>query len=153
MKTNRVRQFASEAGDTMVEFSLVAVMFIVVLLGVVEMGRMLLVYTTLAQSARAGARYAIVHGADRSGLQGSGPNGPSGTTDSSQVTTTVNNFASAGPLNPSKLIVTVTYPGGTSTVGSAVDVQVSYTYDPLVTYYNPLLSVTLSSTSEGIIVF
>ena len=42
-----------------------AVLTVIMLLFVVEMGRMLLVYTTVANAARAGVRYAIVHGSTR----------------------------------------------------------------------------------------
>jgi Flp pilus assembly protein TadG len=152
MKISELRKFRADDGATIVEFGLVAVMFVVVLLGVVDMGRMVLVYTTLAQAARAGARYAIVHGADRTGA---GPNGPSGpAANPIQVVTVVKNFASAGPLNPAGLgTPAVFYVDGTNTVGSKVRVTVTYTYDPLVSYYNSLLNVTMSSTSEGIIVF
>lgn len=135
----------------MVEFGLIAVMFIIVLLSVVEMGRMVLVYTTMANAARAGARYAVVHGGERTG---SGPTGPSGPScPCSEVDTVVKNYASAGLLDASKVTVTVSYPNGTNTPGSLVDVTVSYTYDPLVSYFNSILNKNLGSTSEGVVAF
>lgn len=133
-------------GSTMVEFALIAFTFIMVLLGVVEMGRLALVYTTMANSARAGTRYAIVHGGDLS-------SGASGPNDSSAVVTTVKNFASAGLLNTANLTVNVAYPSGSNLAGSPVTVSVQYPYDPLVGFFNTLLSTNLSSTSEGIITF
>jgi hypothetical protein len=45
--------------------AVVALMTVIMLLFVVEMGRMVLVYTTVANAARAGVRYAIVHGSSR----------------------------------------------------------------------------------------
>ena len=125
-------------------------MLIIMLLGVVEMGRLLLVYTTLAKSARAGARYAIVHGAYRTG---SGVNGASGPGNVAQVQTVVKNLAGAGLLNTASLTVAVAYPNGTNTAGSPVTVTVSYTYDPLIPYFNSLLSTGMGSTSEGVITF
>ena len=134
----------------MVEFSLIAVMLVIVLLAIVEMGRMVLVYTTVANAARAGARYAIVHGGERTGSGATGPSGPGSTT---QVQTVVKNFASAGLLNTSNLTITVSYPNGLNTAGSLVSVTVTYPYDPLLPYFSTILSTTLGSTSEGVITF
>ena len=57
---------ARRAGQTMVEFSVVAVLTAITLLFVVEIGRTVLVYTAVANAARAGVRYAVVHGSSRS---------------------------------------------------------------------------------------
>jgi Flp pilus assembly protein TadG len=46
----------------MVEFALVAPVFFLLLFGVIEGGRFVLYYQTLANATREGARYAIVHG-------------------------------------------------------------------------------------------
>ena len=150
MRLRGVRRFRMDEGSALVEFSLIAFMFIILLLSVVEMGRMLLVYTTMANAARAGARYAIVHGGERTGT---GVNGPSGPGNTAQVQTVVQNFASAGLLNTSNLTINVTYPNGLNTAGSAVSVTVTYPYDPLVIFFNSMLSTTMGSTSEGVITF
>ena len=142
-------RWSEEQGDSLVEFSLVCLMFIILLFGVVEIGRMVLVYTSIANAARAGSRYAIVHGADRTG---SGVNGPSGPGSTTQVQTVVQNFASVGLLDTSRLVIAVNYPNGNS-VGSTVSVTVSYPYDPFVTYFNPMLSTTIATTSQGVIAF
>ncbi|HTF63614.1 MAG TPA: TadE/TadG family type IV pilus assembly protein [Edaphobacter sp.] len=144
-----------DEGSNLIEFSLIALMFFIVMLGVVEMGRMVLVYTTVANAARAGARYAIVHGGNRTGSGATGPSGPGSPTVCicPQVKTVVQNFASAGLVTVSNLTVTVAYPNGVNTAGSPVNVTVTYPYDPLVTYFNSLLNVTLGSTSEGVITF
>jgi len=144
------RRRRMDQGNALVEFTFVAIMLVVVMLGIVEMGRMMLVYTTVANAARAGARYAIVHGADRTG---SGANGPSGPGSTTQVKTVVNDFASAGLLNVSNLNITVNYPNGTNTADSPVTVTVTYPYDPWVPYFGSLLNTTLGSTSEGVITF
>ena len=146
MKRNHPIRWKCDRGSTLVEFSLVVFMFIIVLLGVVEMGRLVLVYTTVANAAHAGTRYAIVHGAD----QTVSPSGPGSVT---QVQTVVKNYASAGLLNTANLTVNVTYPDGTNAAGSRVTVTTSYTYDPLVGYFTSLLSTTVGSTSQGVITF
>ena len=72
-------------------------MTLIMLLFVVEMGRTLLVYATVANAARAGVRYAIVHGSSRA--TGSTINDASGPgANPAQVVTVVKDFASAGLL-------------------------------------------------------
>jgi Flp pilus assembly protein TadG len=146
--TNVRGQANKRSGTALVEFSLTAFLLVTTLLSVVEMTRFLLVYTTLANAARAGARYAIVHGGDRSGV---GVNGPSGTGNISQVQTVVQNFASTGALNISNLTVNVTYPTDNQ-VGSTVIVQAIYPYDPFVGWFTPL-SLNLQSSSRGVITY
>ena len=135
-------------GGTLVEFAICAFLMVIVLLSVVEMARMVLVFTTLANSARAAARYAIVHGSSRTG---SGTNGPSGPGNNpAEVVLVARNFASTGALDITRLTITVTYIGGNA-VGNFVNVAVSYPYDPLVGYLP--LAVPLNSASRGVIVF
>jgi len=141
-----------QRGSSIVEFALMGFALMIIIFGCIEFDRMLLVYTAVADSARAGARYAIVHGSNRTGTG----DPASGATGYAGVTTTVKNFAGSAPLNKDALTITVQYPGSTSvtdpgnTPGSPVIVSVSYPYDPFVVLP---LRVNLSSTSRGIIVF
>jgi len=50
------------AGQALVEFSLVLPVFLVMLMGVVDVGRAIWAQNSLAAAAREGARFAIVHG-------------------------------------------------------------------------------------------
>jgi len=136
-------------GQTLVEFSLVAFLCMVLLLSIVEISRMALVYTTVANAARAGARYSIVHGGTRTGSGVDGPSGPA--QNPGQVLTVIRNFASAGLLTTSNLIITVDYPGASNAPGQPVSVTVIYPYDPLTTYFP--LRVRLGSVSRGVIAF
>jgi len=136
-------------GQTLVEFSLVAFLCMVLLLSVVEISRMALVYTTVANAARAGSRYSIVHGGTRTGSGVDGPSGPA--QNPAQVLTVVRNFASAGLLTTSNLIITVDYPGASNAPGQQVSCSVIYPYDPLTTYFP--LRVRLGSVSRGVIAF
>jgi len=140
-----------EEGNTLVEFALVGFSFIILLLGVVEMGRMLLVYTSIANAARAGSRYAIVHGGERTGSGIDGPSGP--TCPCAQVDKVVKSFASSGLVTTSNLTITVEYPDGTNTAGSRVTVKVMYPYDPLIGFFNSMLGTTMGTISEGVITF
>lgn len=138
------------AGQSMVEFSLTCFLLGMLMLAVIEIGRMMLVYATVAEAARDGARYAIVHGSSRAAGAGtSNACGPA--SNPPQVISVVTDFASAGVLNPSRLVITVNYPGGSNAPGQLVSVTVKYPYDPLTTWLP--LDVTLGSTTEGVIVF
>lgn len=136
-------------GATLVEFSLVALMLVIMLLGVVEIGRMVLVYTALNDAARAGVRYAIVHGSDTGVLSTCAPNGCSG------INTAVQTYASAGLINGANVTTSVAFPdkGSPDIPGSHVTVTVTYTYDPLISYFSSKLNVGMGATSEGVIVF
>ncbi len=141
---------SSAAGQSLVEFGLVCVMLCLVMLGVLETGRMVLVYTTVANAARAGGRYATVHGSSRTaGTALTNASGPSA--NPAQVITIVKNFASTGPLTQSRLIITVSDPGASNAPGQLVTVTVIYPYDPLTTYLP--WTVRLGSTTEGVITY
>lgn len=132
------------------EFSLVALLTVIMLLFIVEMGRMLLVYTTVANAARAGLRYAIVHGSTRAaGSTLDSASGPGN--NPAQVLTVVSNFASTGLLTTSLLVVNVTYPGASNAPGQSVNISVVYPYNPLTTYFAKTLR--LGSATQGVIVF
>jgi Flp pilus assembly protein TadG len=142
------RRITRSRGTSLIEFSLCAFLLIMVLLSMVEMGRLVLLYTTVTNAARAAARYAIVHGNNRTGSGIDGPSGPAA--NPAQVVQVATNFASI--LNTSALVVAVTYPGGTNSVGSLVTVAVSCPYNPLLGYF-PLGTIQLRNTSQGVIVF
>jgi Flp pilus assembly protein TadG len=134
----------------MIEFCLVAFMTLIMLLFVVEMGRALLVYATVANAARAGVRYAIVHGSSRAvGAASNDASGPAA--NPAQVLTVVKDFASAGLLTTSRLVINVTYPGASNDPGQYVNITVVYPYDPLTNYFSKTLR--LGSAAQGVIVF
>jgi len=142
--------FAGRNGQGLVEFTVVALMTVIMLLFVVEMARMVLVYTTVANAARAGVRYAIVHGSSRAvGTTSTSASGPA--SNPAQVLTIITDFAGAGLLTTSLLVVNVTYPNGSNAPGQPVNVTVVYPYDPLTTYFST--AFRLGSAAQGIIVF
>jgi Flp pilus assembly protein TadG len=57
------RMKRSERGSTLFEFAIGATVFLTVMFGVLEFGRALWVHNALADAARRGARYAVVHSA------------------------------------------------------------------------------------------
>jgi Flp pilus assembly protein TadG len=138
---------ASERGQSLVEFALVALQVCIALFAIVEFGRMVLVSTTVAHAARTAVRYAIVHGATRTGSGVDGPSGPGSTT---QIEANVHRYASTGLMITSRLVLAVTYPDGNNNPGSRVRVRVVYPYDPFTLLP---LNFNLGTTSEGIICF
>ncbi len=157
-KRRRARQ-----GSALVEFAVAALTLLIVVFGSIEIDRMAVTYTALAQAAKTGARYAITHGIDRTGSGMDASALSAGTTGGclnspNNVQTVVRNFASAGILNSANVNVTACYSAGDDLsgqgvggAGSNVRVQVTYAYDP---FFNLLpLGVTLSSTSQGTVTF
>lgn len=51
----------SEAGSSMAEFAVVAALFFMVLIGIIEFGRFFYTHNALTDAARRGARYAALH--------------------------------------------------------------------------------------------
>ena len=120
----------------MVEFALFFMVFLMVTLGIMEFGRALWTYTTLAHAARQGARYAMVHG----------ENNP---VSNDQVRDVVANNAVG--LDKSVIVVNTSWLPDNSS-GSQVEVQVRYPFRfvtaPLLLSDNDLL---LGSNSRVVI--
>ncbi len=147
MKRLCSREEGVEKGSALIEFTFVALLLCLLLLVFIDFARLLLVYNGVTDSARAGTRYAIVHGANRTGA---GVDGPSGTGGHDWVDTVVKNFASSAMLNPDNLTITVTYTPQNN-IGDLVQVTVDYPYDPFMGYFP--LSFTLRGRSQGRIAY
>ena len=142
MRLSRLR--SARRGSTLIEFALISFLLLMVLFVSIEMDRMLFVYTNLADAAKAGTRYAIVRGADRT-------SGASTAADPSPVVNRVKNYITG--IDPANLTVTVSYPDGNSNaLAKHVKVVVQYIYDPWAGF-GLIKGVTLSATSQGIIAF
>lgn len=135
-------------GNSLVELSLCAVLLSMVLLMSIELCRVVIVMSSVANAARAGVRYAIVHGSSRTGTGADGPSTPS---SYAQVTTVAISYASQTLTKASNLVVTVTYPDGASAVGDRVQVSVVYPYDRFTTFF--AFAPRLGSTAYGVITF
>ena len=133
-------------GQTLVEFAACSVLALMLLLAVVEFGRMVLAYTTINNAVRVGVRFAMVHGSDNA-------------VSTSDVQTIVNNYLGAAAIDTSTVTVTTSYPGytalgcasGSNRPGCPVEVQVSYPYQTMVSYFP--IHVNLVSQAEGVITF
>jgi Flp pilus assembly protein TadG len=139
---HRRRRAGDRRGQALVEFAMTSIIVLMLIYAVVEFGRIILVYTTIADAARIGARYAVTN----STVPGS--TAMTCSTIGSNVRTVVNSFLGPATVNANNATVSTSCSNGT-TVGNPVQVTVSYPYDLLISYYP--INITLSSTSEGII--
>lgn len=135
----------SDRGATLVEFAIVATVFLTAMFSVIEFGRALWLHNALADAARRGARYAIVHPAsDSVGVKnvviyGNAAGGPK---------PLVSNLKAAN--------VDVTYSGFGLTGGTATVKITNYQFEFVIPIVNtsiqmPSYSTTLTAESAGLI--
>jgi Flp pilus assembly protein TadG len=146
-----------QGGQAIVEFALTLVLLMLLMFALLELSIFIYTYTVLANAAKEGVRYAIVHGADSgsaSGPSSGSASSPPCTSSSTNVTNVVNqtkNFAGFSILSPSNVNVFVCYLSGDNKLNSLVAVSVNYVYRPLFGFNWP--SVTIRANSAGRIVF
>jgi Flp pilus assembly protein TadG len=104
---SRARSNVHEAGQELVEFALILPLLLLLFLGIIEFGRAMLAYNTIANAAREGARYGIV------------------TPNSGAVQARCLEFTSAAGLTGVTCSPTIGAPGG------AVQVRVDYDFKPV----------------------
>jgi Flp pilus assembly protein TadG len=125
----RLRQ--RRAGAAAVEFAVVSPLLFLVLLGIIECGRMIMIQQSLTTAAREGARVAIIDG-----------NSPA------KAETAVEKFLAASGVTGSKVLVS---PASTSSVahGEPVTVSVSIPFRKVSWLPSPMFfgNLTLSSTA------
>jgi len=155
-----VGQRKSERGTTLVEFALSTVLLLTVLLGIIDVGRVLYSFDWVSDAARRGARWAMVRGSSCQ-IPGSPPTSCSA--NSSAIQTYVESNAFGIQTNSSYLTVTsictVNAAGGSPpsssppcAPGYPVQVTVQYT----MTYTSPFAPVlvppwTMTSTSQMVV--
>jgi Flp pilus assembly protein TadG len=137
-----------QAGQAAVEFALILLFLMVFLLSFIEITALLYTYSVLADSAKEGVRYGVVHGSLSSTCNGPGVGCDSG---AAGVKAAVTGYATGSLSNTAGMTVTPSYPDGTSTPSSRVRVVVSYSYQPLFGLGWP--TVTVNAASEGRITF
>jgi Flp pilus assembly protein TadG len=104
-------------GTSVTELAVVLPIVLVFVFGAIDFAQVMFAYSTVSEAARAGARYAIVHGA-ASSL-------PAGPTANDANVQAVARFYAFG-LNSSNVTVTSTWSLSTNAVGSPVNVTASY---------------------------
>ncbi len=136
MRASPNRRLRSEpcqarCGATAVEFAFVAPVFFVMVLGVFEFGRAMMVQTLLTSAAQQGARAGALNGAQ-----------------STDVTTTVNNYLSGAGVNGASTACSPS-PPSSAAPGTDITVSVSIPYSSVSWIPMPkyLKTATLSSTA------
>lgn len=141
-------------GQAQVEFALTVVFVMILIIASLEMIVLIYTYSVLADAAKEGVRYAIVHGTGVGASTCSGPGG-SGVScaDSSaaNVTAAVTKYTSFSFHNSAAMTVTPTYPDGSSVAPNRIRVTVAYPYQPIFGLGWP--TVTVNAAAEGRIVF
>lgn len=129
-----------QSGQAGVEFTLAAVLFVMVTFGLIELGVAVYTYNTVNHAASECVRYAIVHS----------PTGPNPATNS-EIKQVVENDLQA--LSSDQLTVTVTWPAD-SNLPSQDDAQcvVSYNYQVEIPFASAASrTLTLTSTSRMLV--
>ena len=152
-----------ERGQTLVEFAFVLVFWVVMIIAMLEMLLFMHTYNVLADAAKEGVRYAIVHGANNpQGLAPPcttgtcpdlmGPAAPAGTVPGYNSTYgVVKTFAQMSLHDVSGMTITATYPDGTAATSNKtpnrVQIIVSYPYEPFFGLGWP--TITVNAAAEG----
>jgi Flp pilus assembly protein TadG len=136
----------SERGTSLVEAALSTSLLLGLLFGAMLSGYMLYTYHFLSYAARAGARYAMVRGANCDNSNGM-PDCPNVTSD--QVQTYVRSFRQLG-IDPNQLTVTATWPQGDEKPTHTVNVLVTYPF-PLQVPFVISRTVNMQSTAQMVI--
>lgn len=122
----------------MVEFAIVsALVFIPIVFGIIEFGRVVWAKNMVTAAAREGVRYAIVHGSQ------------SGSTADSAA---VANYVVAR-TNLAPIVVRPSWSAVGEDPGDTVTVTVQYTYTPIVRVPGMPASKTVAGTSKQIIAY
>jgi hypothetical protein len=142
-------QAVRRSGAAMVDAALVLPVFLTLIVGMIDLGVAVFQANVLSETARQGARRAIVHGALASsgpGSWGPGTYGPVALTDSGAVAQEISPYVN-GLIDPSKVNVTVQWLDGGNQENDRVQVTLTYTYQPITTYvFNGSFPLSASST-------
>lgn len=138
----------SERGASQIEFIVSVFTVMILIFWTFEISMAVYTYVVMGAAAKAGVRYAIVHGSLSGNCQGPSTGCKSGAPD---VIAVVNNYTALSLHDTSALTHTVTYVDGTSAPPGRVQIQIQYTYIPYVQF--PGFSPVLVASAEGRIVF
>jgi Flp pilus assembly protein TadG len=137
-------------GATLAETAIVISVFLILVLGLLDLGIGVLRYNSVSHAARQGARQAMVHGAlAPAGVQG-GPWGP-GTISAPATASGIPAVAALQPFlftcDPPSTTIQVAWPDGNNQPGNRVSVTVTTPYQPMMTFIFGNPSITLQATS------
>ncbi|MGD2057902.1 MAG: pilus assembly protein [Anaerolineales bacterium] len=136
-----------EHGQGLVEFALVLPVFLMLIMGIVEFGRLMFIYNSVATASREAARYGASVGVNTAGIEHF--------RDCSGIRDTAQRLAAIAPIehtdiaieydNPATGFHEVSCPPSQFELGDRIIVRVSITFEPIV----PLMDLPpLPVTSE-----
>lgn len=137
----RLKQRSGSLGQALVEFSLVVIIFLVLLMGIFDFGRAIYMYNGVAQAAREIARVTSVH-----------PGGPLGTGPETAAVVTTQKRLIPNLGNPTYACVNIDKAAVTTACQApdhAVQVTISAVYTPVTPILSFLGNFTLSSSSSA----
>jgi Flp pilus assembly protein TadG len=150
-----------EAGQALIEFALVAVFLVLLVVGFLDLVLMLHTYNVLADSAKEGVRYAIVHGSANTSPSGPGCHAQCAAACNAICgavgTGVVKTYAQASLHDTTKMTVLVDYdpPGGNNGANcnkSPCLVSVTVTY-PYKFFDLGWTSINVNAAAQGRIIF
>jgi len=155
----RKQTVGHEHGQAGMEFLFTVLFVMLFVLGFLELVLLIFSYNVLADSAKEGVRFAIVHGTASTKCNGPGdPADATVTCDNTKagVKTAVTTYANHSGQSIPNANITVTYanPAGgaaCSKPGCSVEVQVAHVYRPFFGLGWP--NVTMHATSAGVVTF
>ncbi len=126
-------------GAAFMEFGLLAPVFFIVTIGIVDFGRMVWLSNTVEHAATEGARFAAVHGSNK---------------DTVATTQTITDFVEgqAELIPPGEMNIDVSWiPPNDNSPGSTVTVQITYNFEYLLVGFLGFDPVELEGTSTMVI--
>ncbi len=140
-KRKRGMQTGAASGQSLVEFAISLPILLVILVGVVDLGRLYFSYISIVNAAREGARYGAGH-----------------PTDTANILTHVRNEVDGNIIGPSALTISVSCPSGcapgdldTPGINNPIVVTVSFPFSLITTYIFGGGSIPLQTTAQMVI--
>src|SRR5437588_9768623 len=140
-----------ERAQSLVEFSLLLPLMLLIITGLIDVGRAVWEENTLAYAAREGTRYAIVHGS--AGIPKVGPIHPSQLNPTGYNTGNIVNVVRQNAIGVPNVDVTVDYPNGDNQRNHSVTVDATAPFVPLPSQYmlGGAFQITLRGGSQLVI--
>jgi Flp pilus assembly protein TadG len=148
------RHPANRNGQAQTEFALVLPLLLLLIFGIIELGRVVFIYNSLADAARQGARVAAVNQRDTGSGSKCDPQDPSSWTIVACIRKTAVSFDLTYSPNSQNSNIQIQYTGSSCakrliTPSCLAVITVSYPYQPITPIISEIVgTVKMSSTSQ-----
>lgn len=129
-----------DAGQSLIEFALVLPLVLLLLIGILDLGRGFQAYVSLGNAVREAAREATVHGSAAAVTWGPAAN-------DARVVTAVRGRIAGIPV--ADVTVTSSWPEGDNALGSVVVVTASYSFRPVAFEFLGGITIPLSASTRA----